>query len=154
MTYNTGSTLSGAVFSPKDSYLVIHSTWSEDNPNNLVIYRLNGMYNLFINPMNTGTTAEVALSIPCPKSYIVKRYPLWTPCETYCVIRVDNSIILWKNDDFSLDGSLGKLQLADGVDATPLFPTSSIISLSSVVRIIEQDCTYEIILPWTCFILL
>ncbi|KAK1935961.1 hypothetical protein X943_000613 [Babesia divergens] len=128
-----GSTLSGAVFSPKDSYLVIHSTWSEDNPNNLVIYKLNG------------TTAEVALSIPYPKSYIVKRYPLWTPCETYCVIRVDNSIILWKNDDFSLDGSLGKLQLADGVDATPLFPTSSIISLSSVNK--KGICYLGIFLP-------
>ncbi|GFE54162.1 eukaryotic translation initiation factor [Babesia ovis] len=112
--------LSGLLFSPKDNYLVVHTAWSETNNNNLVIYRIDG------------AKATIVFSIPYSKSYIVKRYPFWTPCETYCALRVNNDLIVWKNGDFAPEGSVGKISLSSENENTHSFPTNSVFSISPV----------------------
>ncbi|KAK1443416.1 translation initiation factor 2A like protein [Babesia gibsoni] len=128
----SGSTLSSALFSPKDNYLMLHTTHSETNPNNLVIYKLSG----------DATTA--VFSIPYTKSYIVKRYPLWTPCEKYCIMRVNNDVLVWTENNFSHE-AVSKITLVEGAEGSPLFPTSSIVSVSPVNK--EELCYIGIFLP-------
>ncbi|CDR94441.1 Eukaryotic translation initiation factor [Babesia bigemina] len=126
-------TLSGALFSPKDTYLVVHTAWAEHNPNNLVIYLLDG------------SEARPVYSIPYTKSYCVKRYPIWTPCESFCVLRVGSELVVWKDGDFNAEGSVGKICLPGGAEAPQAFPTNSIISVSPMSK--KGTCFIALFLP-------
>ncbi|EDO07344.1 Eukaryotic translation initiation factor eIF2A family protein [Babesia bovis T2Bo] len=114
--------ISGILFSTKDTYLVVHTAWSEANPNNLVIYRING------------PDVTPVLAIPYSKSYTVKRYPIWTPCETYCTIRVNNDLFVFKDGQYSLETPLSKISLTFGDDGAVPFSANSIISISPVTK--------------------
>ncbi|ORM39429.1 Eukaryotic translation initiation factor 2A [Babesia sp. Xinjiang] len=118
----SGCPLSAALFSPKDHYLVVHTAWSEENDNNLVIYRLNG------------DKATPVFSTQYSKSYAVKRYPVWTPCEKYCALRVNNDILVWQDGDFSAEGSVGKISFSADAETAKPFPTNAILSISPVSK--------------------
>ncbi|GIX62856.1 eukaryotic translation initiation factor eIF2A, putative [Babesia caballi] len=128
-----GCALSGAAFSPKDTFLVVHTAWSEANPNNLVIHKLEG------------AETRVVYAIPYTKSYVVKWYPIWTACETYCTLRVGEELLVWKDNDFTPEGSVGKITPAAGVEGAQPFPTSSIISVSPVSK--KGTCYVALFLP-------
>ncbi|XP_954073.1 uncharacterized protein TA06085 [Theileria annulata] len=95
------SVLKEVVFSPLDTFLTVLTSWSQSNPNNLVVYNLKD------------PNYSVVLSLPYEKSYVVSRFPTWTQDESFCILRVMDEIKVWKNNDFS------KLYSSFTVNLTP-----------------------------------
>ncbi|EKX73721.1 Eukaryotic translation initiation factor eIF2A family member protein [Theileria equi strain WA] len=117
------SPLKEVVFSPLDTHLMVLTTWTETYPNNLNVYNL------------LDDKIPPVISLPYQKTYTITRFPMWTPDEKYCVLRVHSDIKVWKNNEFNDSGFLGALNIQLGAGEAPtVLPTNVVLSISPVYK--------------------
>ncbi|KAK2195727.1 Translation initiation factor 2A [Babesia duncani] len=121
-------------FSPLDTHIMILTGWTPENTKNLNVYKL-----------NDASTTPV-LSIEYQKLHTIKRLPIWTNNEKYCILRTEGDINIYKNNKFDSKAPVKKLTITipNGDNINPL-PSSAAISLSPINR--KGECHIGVFIP-------